>query len=763
MKFVKKLNLLGVEAAQIPSITGDGAPTESTEGAVGCLYMDKATGNMYKCTSAVDGVCVWKPIIDKDNILNYITYEVTGDNTVTITNCFKEIEGAFVIPDTIENCVVTRIGDSAFDGCSSLTGIILPYGLTTIGPYAFSNCVSLAEIVIPDTVERIESYAFAGCNFSQVTLPNNLQLIGNNAFHSCNSLIKITIPLNVNTIENNAFDGCTELRSIQLKCSVSEICESVFSNCTSLREISIGLSVGNIHKNAFNGCESLTDIYYDGSEDQWASISISEEEGNDVLETATIHYNQCVANKKYVDDKVSDISVISTTPEQESVQLGEPLTLTLDSSKGWTDNGDGSYTHTKGATDALVFSLNEDPETNLYQVSFEGEGVTNNQNHLNVTIGASKTFDLYGMEPAGKPSVGIQAVPFADDTLTQTLKFTPKAEYTGTISKIVVQKIIGIAEQNERLTVKDSDGNVSLGTRIISAYDGAGAFVGNIFVGNASGEKNVNGWGNYSFGHYALSNNTSGFRNTAIGHNALRFNTVGSRNTAIGYIALQNNICGLRNTAIGGFALSKNINGYRNVAIGEDCLQSNLEGACNIGIGATVLYQCKRGYGNVGVGDNALYKVSTGCQNIGIGSSAQSGITTGMYNVGIGEYALSSNSTGSCNVSIGVRTGTDATTNAWGNIYIGAYVCSKYSSKDKPTSYTGSFNILIGHEINLDNPTDNHKLNIGNLIKGSMADDNKYVELLGSLLLNNIPTTDPQTAGSVWNDNGILKISAGAA
>lgn len=50
MNYVKHLNLFGVEAKQIPCITGNGAPTTATEGAVGCLYMDTQTGEMYKCT-----------------------------------------------------------------------------------------------------------------------------------------------------------------------------------------------------------------------------------------------------------------------------------------------------------------------------------------------------------------------------------------------------------------------------------------------------------------------------------------------------------------------------------------------------------------------------------------------------------------------------------------------------------------------------------------------------------------------------------------
>lgn len=74
MNYVKHLNLFGVEAKEIPNITGEGAPTTTTEGAVGCLYMDTLTGEMYKCVAVSNGIYTWtyvEKLIDKhgNNIL----------------------------------------------------------------------------------------------------------------------------------------------------------------------------------------------------------------------------------------------------------------------------------------------------------------------------------------------------------------------------------------------------------------------------------------------------------------------------------------------------------------------------------------------------------------------------------------------------------------------------------------------------------------------------------------------------------------------
>lgn len=59
MNFIKSFNLLGVEAQQIPCITGEGVPTTATEGAIGCFYMDTTSGEVYKCTNVANGIYTW--------------------------------------------------------------------------------------------------------------------------------------------------------------------------------------------------------------------------------------------------------------------------------------------------------------------------------------------------------------------------------------------------------------------------------------------------------------------------------------------------------------------------------------------------------------------------------------------------------------------------------------------------------------------------------------------------------------------------------
>ena len=56
-----------------------------------------------------------------------------------------------------------KLGDYAFRGCSGLTSLTLPSGVTEIGWGAFDGCKGLTSLTIPSSVTSIGKYAFYGC------------------------------------------------------------------------------------------------------------------------------------------------------------------------------------------------------------------------------------------------------------------------------------------------------------------------------------------------------------------------------------------------------------------------------------------------------------------------------------------------------------------------------------------------------------------------------------------------------------------------
>jgi hypothetical protein len=84
---------------------------------------------------------------------------------------------------------VTSIERYTFDGCSSLTSIHIPEGLTSIDERAFGGCSSLTSVTIPEGVTSIGQWAFSGCSsLTSVTIPEGVTSIGQWAFGGCNHI-----------------------------------------------------------------------------------------------------------------------------------------------------------------------------------------------------------------------------------------------------------------------------------------------------------------------------------------------------------------------------------------------------------------------------------------------------------------------------------------------------------------------------------------------------------------------------------------------
>lgn len=262
------------------------------------------------------------PIVEETDPSQF-TY-TTNNCAVTITG-YTGPGGAVVIPQTINGYPVIAIGELAFDNCTSLASVIIPYGTTSIGNNAFWGCTSLANVTLPDTITMIGSYAFQYCsslgsltipasvtnieqsafflcsgltNFSvdtsnpdyssvdgvlfdkmQTTLiqyplgltnsnyiiPNGVTNIGAQAFDTCTSLTSVTIPNSVTTIGDYAFAYCFNLASVNLPGSVTIIGNEAFLYCTSLTGVTIPSSVATLGEDAFMECSSLTYAYFTGN------------------------------------------------------------------------------------------------------------------------------------------------------------------------------------------------------------------------------------------------------------------------------------------------------------------------------------------------------------------------------------------------------------------------------------------------------------------------------------------------------------------
>ena len=212
-----------------------------------------------------------------------------SETDVIPAGCFenKLTLSSLILPDKL-----SKIGGSAFCGCSNLSGsLIIPEGVVTLEDRCFNGCYSLTgklslpstlkyigtsvnesweglgvfyecqfccELILPEGLENIGPAAFCKCNslYGELRIPDTVKSLGYRSFASMKNITgSITIPQSITYIPTDCFLESGFNGNLTLHDGILAIGESAFRGNALKGELHLPKEIEIINRYSFYGCD----------------------------------------------------------------------------------------------------------------------------------------------------------------------------------------------------------------------------------------------------------------------------------------------------------------------------------------------------------------------------------------------------------------------------------------------------------------------------------------------------------------------------
>ena len=188
--------------------------------------------NVWSTNLYVNNTQVTNVIIPSDvtELKAYTFYEAKNITGVTIPPTVTSIHGISTFSNsglrnvTVPSSVTSWNGSDTFSYCTSLREATLN-NTGAVGDYAFDGCTSLTGVTFGNNITAIRSGAFADCtSLTGATFGHNIREIGDYAFNGCTSLTSMTFESPMPpTIDSTSFEGVPSTFKFYVPCSAVDM------------------------------------------------------------------------------------------------------------------------------------------------------------------------------------------------------------------------------------------------------------------------------------------------------------------------------------------------------------------------------------------------------------------------------------------------------------------------------------------------------------------------------------------------------------
>ncbi len=181
-------------------------------------------------------------------------------------NRFKGTSGIkkYIVPDEFEGEKVIKLDPFSLANAEYLEELFIGPNISEIDVYALTNCPKLKKIVVDPKNSHFKDidgvlYSkdgatllfFPNMNTEELTVPEGVVEIRENAFYKCSNLKKISFPSSLKKVGNRAFIKCKGLVRLDLPDGLEEVGEDSFSFLHAAEYIYVPATVKSIGNYGF--------------------------------------------------------------------------------------------------------------------------------------------------------------------------------------------------------------------------------------------------------------------------------------------------------------------------------------------------------------------------------------------------------------------------------------------------------------------------------------------------------------------------------